>query len=76
MMTLSLEPGAHPQRRAALAAHKLREALAAGGLLQDVPECRAVVVGDDGFVALGKVSAATAMRLAAIVSRGARRRAR
>lgn len=76
MMTLSLEPGAHPQRRAALAAHKLREALAAAGLLHDFPECRAGVVGDDGFVALGRVSAATAIQLAAIISRGARRRAR
>ena len=76
MMTLSLEPGTHPQRRAALAAHKLREALVAAGLLDDFPECRAGVEDDDGFVALGKVSAATAIQLALLISRGARRRTR
>lgn len=75
-MTLSLEPGTHPQRRAALAAHKLREALAAAGLLEDIPECRAEVDGDTGVVNLGAVTAATALALAALISRGARRRAR
>lgn len=75
-MTPSSEPGAHPQRGAALAAHKLREALTAAGLLEDFPERRAGVEGDDGFVALGRVSAATAMQLAAVISRGVRRRAR
>ena len=76
MMTLSLEPGTHPQRRAALAAHKLREALAAAGLLESFPECRADVEGDDGVVTLGNVSAATATQLALLISRGARRRTR
>lgn len=76
MMTLSLDPGTHPQRRAAVAAHRLREALAAAGLLEEFPECRAGVEGEDGIVTLGKVSATTAMQLAALISRGARRRTR
>jgi hypothetical protein len=74
MMTLSLDPGTHPQRRAALAAHELRRALAAAGLLEEFPECRAGVEGEDAVVTLGKVSASAALRLAAVIARGARRR--
>lgn len=76
MMTLSLEPDAHPQRRAAMAAHALRQALAAAGLLEDFPDCRAEVEEDTGVVRLGTVSATTALALAAAIKRGTRRRVR
>lgn len=76
MTTLSLEPGTHPQRRAAIGAHALRQALAAAGLLDDVPEVRGEVEGETGMVNLGKISASTALALAAVIKRGTRRRAR
>lgn len=76
MMSLILEPGTHPQRRAALAAHELRQALAAAGLLEDVPHCRAGVEDETGVVNLGTVSATTALALAAVIKRGTRRRVR
>jgi hypothetical protein len=64
MSTLSLDPGTHPQRRAALAAHALREALAAAGLLEAVPECTGLVVDGRAMVRVGDIEATAALALA------------
>jgi hypothetical protein len=64
MNTLSLDPAAHPRRRAALAAHALREALATAGLLEAFPECRGDVEKGRAVVRLGAVDAVAALSLA------------
>jgi hypothetical protein len=64
MSTLSLDPGSHPQRRAALAAHALREALEAIGLLDQVPECVGAVKDGQAVVRLGDIDATAALALA------------
>jgi hypothetical protein len=76
MTTLSIDPGTHPQQRAAVAAHALCQALTAAGLLEGLPQCRAEVEDGDAVVNLGQVSASTALALAAVISRGAQRRTR
>lgn len=72
MMTLSLEPEAHPRREAALAAHRLRGALDVAGLLDQLSECLSDVVDGRPVVRLGQMSAAGADRLAKLVERGLR----
>ena len=74
MNTLSLDPGTHPQRRAALAAHALREALAAVGLLDSFPECHGTVDGERATVRLGDIDAAAALTLAKRISNTPRRK--
>lgn len=77
MSTLSLDPGTHPQRRAALAAHALREALETVGLLESFPECTGAVIDDRPVVRIGHIDADTAFALAqrlARKSRGGRKR--
>jgi hypothetical protein len=69
MSTLSPDPGSHPQRRAALAAHALREALATLGLLDQVPECTGTVIDGRAVVRLGEIEAAAALALAKQLSR-------
>jgi len=65
MVTMgSIDPGTHPRRRAALAAHSLREALADAGLLDHFPECAADVVDGRAVVRLGAIDAAAALVLA------------
>jgi hypothetical protein len=64
MSTLSLGPGAHPQRHAALAAHALREALQTIELLEAFPQCVGVVVDNRPFVRIGDISADAALALA------------
>jgi hypothetical protein len=72
--TLSLSPGSHPQRRAALAAHALREALSTVGLLDDFPECHGAVDGERAIVHLGDIDAAAAVALAKRLTRSPRRK--
>ncbi|MGH3626187.1 MAG: hypothetical protein ACRDRL_01900 [Sciscionella sp.] len=72
MSTLSLDPGNHPQRRAALAAHALREALAAVGLLELVPECVGAVAQGRAVVRIGEIDAAAALALAMQLTRNRR----
>jgi hypothetical protein len=72
--TLGIGPGNHPQRRAALAAHALREALSAAGLLEFFPECTAAVDGERAVVRLGEIDAAAAMALAERLTPSRRRR--
>ncbi len=74
MTTLSLDPGSHPQRRASLAAHALREALARVGLLDGFPECHGAVQGERAIVHLGDIDAATALMLAKRLSKQPGRR--
>jgi hypothetical protein len=57
-------PEIHPRRRAALAAHALREKLAAAGLLDAFPELRGDVDDGRAVVRLGTVDAAAALELA------------
>jgi hypothetical protein len=65
MVTLgSIDSGSHPRRRAALAAHALREALADAGLLELFPECTADVADGRAVVQLGAIDAAAALVLA------------
>jgi len=65
MVTLgSIDPGTHPRRRAALAAHALRVALSDVGLLEQFPECAADVADDRAVVHLGTVDADAALALA------------
>ena len=65
MVTMgSVDPGTHPRRRAALAAHSLREALADMGLLDHFPQCAADVVDGRAVVRLGVIDAAAALVLA------------
>lgn len=54
----------HPRRRAALAAHALREALADAGLLEAFPQCAADVLSGRAVVQLGAVDASAALALA------------
>lgn len=76
MSTLCLDPGKHPQRRAALAAHALREALAAVGLLESVPECIGTITDGRAVVRIGEIDAATALALAVQLTRAHRSRKR
>lgn len=76
MSTLCIDPGNHPQRRAALAAHALREALAAVGLLESIPECIGAVTDGRAVVRIGEIDAATALALAMQLTRGHRSRNR
>lgn len=76
MSTLSLDPGNHPQRRAALAAHALREALAAVGLLDSVPECIGTVTQGRAMVRIGEIDAVAALALAMQLASAHRRRKR
>ena len=71
-------PDVHPRRRAALAAHALREKLAAAGLLDAFPELRGDVDDGRAVVRLGTVDATAALELARRLGRGAagRRRSR
>jgi hypothetical protein len=64
MTTGAAGPEPHPHRRAALAAHALREKLAAAGLLDAFPELRGDVDGDRAVVRLGTVEAGAALELA------------
>lgn len=74
MSTLSLDPGNHPQRRAALAAHALREALAVVGLLDSVPECIGTVAQGRAMVRIGEIDAVAALALAMQLASAHRRR--
>ncbi len=74
MSTLCLDPGNHPQRRAALAAHALREALAAVGLLEAIPEC--TVANGRAVVRIGEIDASAALALAMQLTRAHRSRKR
>jgi hypothetical protein len=77
MVTLgSIDPGMHPHRRAALAAHALRVALADVGLLELFPECAAGVSDGRPVVQLGAVDADAALALAGQLKSGRRRAAR
>jgi hypothetical protein len=76
MSTLSLDPGNHPQRRAALAAHALREALATIGLLESVPECIGAVTEGRAVVRIGEIDATAALSLAMQLTRAQRSRKR
>ena len=76
MVTLSIGPEVHPRRRAALAAHALREALAQAGILEHFPQCAADVIDGRAVVQLGAIDAAAALALAErLLSRRRRRRA-
>ena len=68
------EPEPHPRRRAALAAHALREALAEVGLLEHFPQCAADVLGGRAVVQLGAVDASAAIALAERLRPNRRRR--
>lgn len=75
MVTLtSADPGMHPRRRAALAAHALRVALADAGLLELFPECAADVSDGRAVVQLGAIDATAALTLAERLKPGGRRR--
>lgn len=76
MVTLSIGPEVHPRRRAALAAHALREALAEAGILEHFPKCAADVIDGRAVVQLGAIDAAAALMLAErLLARRHRRRA-
>lgn len=72
----SADPGAHPSRHAALAAHALREALSDSGLLEHFPQCSGEVLDGHAMVQLGAIHAAGALQLAErLKSSKSRRRA-
>ena len=58
------DPGAHPRRHAALAAHALREALSDSGLLEHFPQCSGEVFDGRAMVQLGAIDAVGALQLA------------